>query len=254
MFFDSHAHLTLTDVASKATEMIKRAKENSVDKIINVCTDRMSLEHGLRLAAKYDCIFTAAATTPHDVEKEGEAFFPMVEEAIKNKKLVAIGEIGLDYYYEFSKKEIQKKYFKKYLNLAQENNLPVIIHVRDAFKDLFSVADEVYKDKPALIHCFTGTYEEAKKALDRGWLLSFSGIITFKNSNTLREILKKIPMDRILIETDTPLLAPQSKRGKMNEPSFLPEIAQTVANMKNTSLEDVENITYQNTLNYFKMK
>jgi TatD DNase family protein len=250
-FIDSHAHLTDQNVYENLPEVILRAKKANVSKIINICTDKDSLDKGLDLSEKYDFIYLSAASTPHDVEKNGEEFFKLVEKAIINKKLVAIGETGLDYHYELSKKQIQKKYLIEYLLLSKKYNLPIIFHVREAFSDLFSITDEFYKNQKALLHCFTGTLQESKQVLDRGWYLSFSGIVTFKKNDDLRNVLKTIPLDRILIETDSPLLAPQSKRGKKNEPANVVEIAECIAKVKNLSLEKIAEITYENTIKFF---
>jgi len=253
-FFDSHAHLTDQDAYENLDEIIERAKMANITKIINICSDKISIEKGLLLTKKYNFIYTAAATSPHMVEKEGDFFFPVVENLAKNKKIVAIGETGLDYFYEYSNKEIQKKFLIKYFQLAKKYNLPVIIHARDAFLDLFSIADEFYyQNEKAVLHCFTGNEKEAKEILKRGWYISFSGIVTFKNNYTLRKVLKYIPMDKILIETDSPLLSPQSKRGKKNEPANLVEIAQYIANEKNIILEELAKITYENTSRCFSL-
>mgnify|MGYP003338475028 CR=1 FL=1 len=222
-----------------------------VEAIVNICTDERTLERGIAMKGGSPEVVLTASTTPHDVEKEGESFFPKVEKAAKEGLLQAIGETGLDYYYEHSPKELQKKYLIKYFGLAKEVGLPVVFHCRDAFADLFSIAEVEYKEKPALLHCFTGTLEEAKTVLDLGWYISFSGIITFKRSHELREVVKYAPLDRIMIETDSPYLAPQSKRGKVNEPSFIPETAALVAELKGTSLEEVARQTKVNARTFF---
>lgn len=253
-FIDSHAHLTDGDGYDDLDKIIEKARVANVTRIINICSDKASLEKGLLLKDKYDFIYLAAATTPHDVEKDGVDFYPIVVDAAKNRKIIAIGETGLDYYYEYSKKEIQKKFLIKYFLLAREYNLPIIIHCRDAFLDLFSIADEFYNNKKALIHCFTGKEEEANEVLKRGWYISFSGIITFKNSENLGNIIKDTPIDRILIETDSPLLSPQSKRGKKNEPANLIEIAECIAKIKKISLQEVAKNTFANAVKFFSLK
>jgi len=171
----------------------------------------------------------------------------------KEKKLIAIGETGLDYFYGLSKKDLQKKYLINYFRLAIKHKLPLILHCRDAFLDLFEIADKEFVDQKALLHCFTGTQKEVRNVLDRGWYVSFSGIITFKNSNDLIEIVKICPLDRILIETDSPLLAPQSKRGKLNEPAYVVETAQMIASIKNVSLEEIAKITFDNAMKFYQM-
>ncbi len=252
MFFDSHAHLTLKQIDT-IEETLIRAKEKKVKKIINICIDVIGLKRGLELSKKHPWIYNAAATTPHDVGKLGERDFAYFKKAAKDKQLIAIGETGLDYYYMHSEKELQKKFLIQYVHLALQCKLPVIFHCREAFSDLFSITDLEYPSSAAILHCFTGTKEEAKKALDRGWCISFSGIVTFKKSEELRQIVKYVPLDRLLIETDTPYLAPQSKRGQENEPSFIIETAKILADIKDLSLEEISKITYQNSCKIFQL-
>lgn len=247
---DSHAHLTSPELIDSASEMAERAHEAGVEKIVNICTDVPSLEGGLALAKKDSSIFNTAATTPHDVEKEGETFFPIVKRHVND--LVAIGETGLDYFYEHSPKKLQQEYLQRYFALAKEANLPVIFHCREAFPDLFTIADEMYRDLPAVLHCFTGTLEEAKSCLDRGWFISFSGIITFKKSEALRKVVSYVPLDRMFVETDSPYLAPQSKRGKQNEPANVIEVAEKVAEEKGVNVEEVARQTAKNSAEFFR--
>lgn len=220
MLFDTHAHLTWGDTYDKLPEILKRAKQTGVEKIVNICTDEETLNRGLRMSEEW--IYQAGATTPHDVEELGEKDFPHFEKAAKEGKLIAIGETGLDYFYEHSNRALQKKFLTRYFHLALETKLPTIIHCRDAFADLFEIADNEYREKgapaPCLMHCFTGTWEEAKKALDRNWPISASGIITFKKSEALREVFRKVPLSHIVIETDTPYLAPQGEADPMSLP------------------------------------
>jgi len=251
MYVDSHAHLTVPSVVDHVEEILARAQQKQLKAIVNICVDPASLEKGILLAERHAWVFNAAATTPHDVEKEGELFFPLVEEKARQRKLVAIGETGLDYHYQHSPIELQKKYLVKYFELATSVKLPVIFHCRDAFKDLFELADLHFKGQRAVLHCFTGTLEEAKGCLERGWMISMSGIITFKKSETLREVAAYVPLDRLLIETDTPYLAPQSKRGKSNEPSYIDETAQMVGQIKALPIEDVGQATAENAAQFF---
>jgi TatD DNase family protein len=251
MFTDSHAHLSSPDLFPHAEELLLRAKERGVDKIVNICTDALSLERGIELSRNYPSVFNTAATTPHDVEKEGESFFPLVERAVSKRQLVAIGETGLDYYYHHSDRKVQQRFLGRYFQLAQTAQLPVVIHCREAFDDLFSMADSEYADAPAVLHCFTGSLDEARRVIDRGWMLSLSGIVTFKKSTVLQEVAQYVPLDRILIETDAPYLAPQSQRGKRNEPSFLPETAAVIAHLKKISVEEVARETSLNAAQFF---
>lgn len=255
MIIDSHAHLTSDQLYSDVDAIVQRALDSSIDKIINICTDEITYTRGLELSSKYPFIYNAAATTPHDVEKEGELYFELFKKAAQNKKLIAIGETGLDYFYEHSPKELQKEFFIKYLKLAIDCNLPIIIHCRDAFNDFFKIIDEHYPLKRrGVLHCFTGSVLEAEELVKRDWYVSFSGIITFKKSIELREALTIVPLENILIETDSPYLAPQSKRGKVNEPANVIETAKMIATVKEVSLDTVLDCTTKNAKELFKLQ
>lgn len=249
MYFDSHAHLS---GLPQIEEIMTRAKHAAVSKIVNICTDPETLRQGLALEKRYPQIKNAGATTPHDVEKEGEEAFPIFAEAAQSGQLVAIGETGLDYFYAELDRNVQKRFLKRYLHLALECSLPVIFHCREAFADLFVIADAEYKQRaPAILHCFTGTTNEAEQVFSRGWHLSLSGIVTFKKSYALREVAKMAPLHQLLIETDTPYLAPQSKRGQPNEPSYLPETARYIAEAKGISPQEVAQATFENASRLF---
>lgn len=257
MYCDSHAHLTSSPLFHRLDAVLANAQAANITQIINICTDQNSLEKGLELAKNNPWIFNAAATHPHDVEKEGEDLFPIMSQAALLGKIVAVGEIGLDYHYMHSSKEVQKQFLRRYLQLAIESHLPVIIHCREAFSDFFNILDTEYKIGgnygPGVLHCFTGTLAEAEQVLKRDWYLSLSGIVTFKKSAELREVAKIVPLERLLIETDAPYLAPQSHRGKENEPAFLPETAEVIATVKGISLAELAHATLQNTCRLFKI-
>ncbi len=253
MYIDSHAHLSSNELFPEIEDLLKRATAAKVDTIVNICTDKMTLERGIVLKKQYKQILLAASATPHDPEEEADLFFHDVEKAASEKLLVAVGETGLDYYYEHASKAVQQKRLVRYFQLALQSNLPVIFHCRDAFDDLFMIAESEYRNKPALLHCFTGTMQEAKKVLDLGWMISFSGIITFKKSEALREVVRYVPLDRMLIETDAPYLAPGSKRGKINEPAFIAETASVAAEIKQVSLEDLAKHTRENARVFFSL-
>ncbi len=252
-YTDSHAHLSSPAVLPEMGKIIQRAKEAHVRRMINICTDAQTLQDGLHLATLYPEIRNAGATTPHDVEKLGERDFPLFQEAAQQGKLVAIGETGLDYHYEHSPRPLQQDFLKRYFQLALSVQLPVIFHCREAFADLFTLADAHYQG-PAVLHCFTGTAEEAKQVFDRGWYLSFSGIITFKKSQSLRDIAKWAPLSQLLIETDTPYLAPQKYRGLINEPAYLPETAQCLAEIKGLPVEEIARITSENASTFLNLE
>jgi TatD DNase family protein len=248
---DSHAHLTSDALFDEANTLIERAKESGLTHIVNICTDLPTLERGLKLAEENPFIVNTAATTPHDVLKEGESFFPHVEKHAHN--LVAIGETGLDYYYEHSPKDTQKKFFIRYLHLAKKLKKPVVIHCRDAFDDFFEIVDAEYGKNPLILHCFTGTLEEAKQVLKRGYYLSLSGIVTFKKSLELKEVAKITPLNQLLIETDAPYLAPNSRRGKRNEPSYIKETAEHIASLKGIPVEELIQATATNAKSIFNL-
>ncbi len=241
MLIDSHAHLTHEGVDGRA--LLERAKQASIEHVINICTNPQELEEGIALAKEYPWISNVASTTPHDVEKDGEKDFEWF--ASQTEHLVAIGETGLDYYYEHSQKELQQHFLRRYFQLAKKVNLPVVIHCREAFADFFRILDEEYEGK-GVLHCFTGTLEEADEVIKRGWYLSISGIVTFKKSTVLQEVAKKVPLEQLLIETDAPYLAPVPYRGKQNEPAYLVETAKFVADLRGISFEELGKATSAN--------
>ncbi|MBS0635020.1 MAG: TatD family hydrolase [Verrucomicrobia bacterium] len=246
---DAHAHLT-HDVELPLA-LLERAKDAGVVGIINVCTGTDDLMRGLSLAKTCHApkIYTVAAQTPHDALHEDEEFFRAVEEHAQS--LVAIGEIGLDYHYDFAPKDKQKALFVRYLKLASTLKLPVVIHCREAFYDLADIIDATAPELKVMLHCFTGTLEEAKEAVRRGWYVSMSGIVTFPKSTSLQDVARFVPDDNLLIETDSPYLAPQGHRGKTNEPAFLGATAKFVANLRGVPVESLVEITTRNVKRLF---
>jgi len=215
-FFDTHAHITSEELYNDIDGILERAKKNHVFYILNVASDLFSLEKGLILSEKYPFIFLAAAIHPHEAGKQNFEFEKKIEKALQEKKLIAVGEIGLDYYYKHSTPEAQKKKLIQDLQIALDYNLPVIIHCRDGFIDLFPIMEKYFPKKDVVLHCFTGTDKEAIEALNRGWMISISGIVTFPKSTSLQNTVKNIPLENLFIETDCPYLAPGMYRGKKN--------------------------------------
>lgn len=246
---DAHAHLTHDEALP--TAILENAEKAGIVGIINVCTGSLDLKRGLALAksAQMPKIYTAAAQTPHDAKDEDLQFYSDIEACAD--QLVAIGEIGLDYYYDFAPKDKQKALFERYLKLAHKLNLPVVIHCREAFRDLADTIDAVAPNIKVMLHCFTGSLEEAQEAVQRGWYVSLSGIVTFPKSTSLQEVAKVVPDDLLLIETDSPYLAPQGHRGKTNEPAYLTATAQFVANLRGVSVESLATITTRNVRRLF---
>lgn len=249
---DSHAHLSASPLVDEIDALMTRAEQAGITQVINICTGSDSLQKGIALSKKYPgVLYNAAGVHPHDAEKDGDQFFHVVKESLEN--LVAIGETGLDYHYQHSSREAQIAWLIKHLQLASQCRLPVVIHCREAFADLFSILDEHYPTGKGVLHCFTGTLAEAKQVIQRGWYLSLSGVVTFKKSMELREVARYVPLEQLLIETDAPFLAPQSKRGKQNEPSYLPETAAMVAAVKGITTSEVAQATSQNASAFFSL-
>lgn len=255
MLIDSHAHLSAQPLLDQVDAILARAKATNIEKVVNICTDPENLQEGLRLAESYSWLYNAGAVHPHDAASLGESFFSTIATLARQKKLIALGETGLDYHYNHSPAEIQQECLRKHLLLALECELPVIIHCRLAFPDFFRILDETYcpngRHGPGVLHCFTGTAEEAKNVLDRGFYISFSGVVTFKKSEELRKVVQSTPLDRMLIETDAPYLAPQSHRGKTNEPAFVKEVAEVIAAVKQLPFETVAEATTANAKKLF---
>lgn len=255
---DSHAHLTSDAVYHEIDPILARAASAGVAAIVNICTDEATLLRGIALAKTHPHVFNAGATTPHDVEQEGERLFPLFEKHARDGSLVAVGETGLDYFHHHSPVEKQKEFLRRYLHLALECRLPVIIHCRDAFDDFFRILDEEYvvdgKHAPGVLHCFTGTLKEAKEVIARGWYLSLSGIVTFKKCGELKEVAADVSLDRLLIETDTPYLAPQPYRGKTNEPAYLVDTAKAIAEIRGIPFTDLVQATSDNAKRLFHLR
>ena len=251
MYIDSHAHLTGEALRDHLGPMLERAGHAGVQAVVNICTDEKSLEEGIALHQRCPWVFNAAALTPHDVHREGGAFFSQVCRAAKEGHLVAIGETGLDYYYPELDKGLQKQFLQQHMDLAKTSGLPLIFHCREAFQDLFKYTDAYGLSKPALVHCFTGTKEEAQEIVARGWYLSLSGILTFAKSEALRQAVRGLPEDRLLIEPDAPFLAPQKHRGKTNEPAFVIEVAAVLGSLYGRSQQEMGQITAENACHFF---
>lgn len=242
---DSHAHLTCDPLYKEIDILVERAKKAGLTKIVNICTDPLTLERGVAYAKKEPMIVNVGSTTPHDVEKEGEECFPLFEKHARAGDFVAIGETGLDYYYQHADRSVQQHFLRRYLRLAGELSLPVVIHCRDAFDDFLSILKKEFNGQ-GILHCFTGTMQEAYAVLDQGFYISFSGIVTFKRSEELQKVAKMVPIERLLIETDAPYLAPHPNRGKQNEPAFLTYTAAFLAHLKGISQEELAEITARN--------
>ena len=245
---DTHAHIYYEDYANDLPGVINRAKKNNVNKIICVGTDIKTSQESLNISKLYDNIYCTVAIHPHEAKIARNCYISDLNRMAKNAKVVAIGESGLDYYYNHSSPAIQKKIFIDQIALSKDLDLPIVVHNRESDNDMIDI---LQKHKPTgVVHCFSGDSILAKKLIDIGFYISFTGIITFKNS-TLSSIIKEIDMDRIMLETDSPYLTPVPNRGKLNEPSNVKIIAQKIAEIKELELEFVISKTTENALKLF---
>ncbi len=252
MIVDTHAHLDFPDYKADLESVLSRAKEAGVGYIINVGTNLASSEKSIALAERYDAMYASIGVHPHDASKISDQNWQTLEALATKPKVVAVGETGLDYYRNRSPREDQQRLFRRHLTLAKTHGLPVIIHSRDASDDCLKILEE-HKNGllKGVVHCFSGTKETAKKCLELGLYISFAGPITFSNASTLREVAKTVPVERLLLETDSPFLSPHPKRGGRNEPSYLPFTVAVLAEIYGLSVNDIARITTLNAYTLF---
>ena len=252
--FDSHSHLNDKKFDEDREEQIKKIRESGVSNFITAGYSVESSKKALEIAKKYDFIYTTAGVSPNDIPQTEEELWKQLAEiekiVEKNKeKICAIGEIGLDYYWNTDNKELQKKAFIEQIKIANKYNLSIVIHTREAVMDTLQILKENKVTKTGVFHCCPQNRELIKEGLKLGFYISFAGPITFKNSKNAEEMINLVPNDRILIETDSPYLAPEPVRGTRNTPANVKYIAQKIADVKGLTLEEVEKITFENTKN-----
>ena len=254
MLIDSHAHIQGKEYAGEAADVIARARAAGVEKIIAVggAGDMSSNTEAVALADSFPNIYATVGMHPHDAKDVGADELRALRELTSHPKVIAVGETGLDYYYNHSPHEVQRRVFAQFIGMARETGLPIVVHERDAAQEAAELLrSEGGRELHGVIHCFTGNYEAACDYLDLGFYLSFTGIITFKNAEPLRDVVCKVPLERMLVETDSPFLTPMPHRGKRNEPAFVRLVAETVAKVKGISLEEVAERTSQNVQDLF---
>ena len=252
MYFDSHAHYDDESFDEDRYELIESMKEKGVDFIVNAAADLASCETGIALAEKYPFVYCSIGVHPHDVKSLQEEDLEKLRKWATYKKVVAIGEIGLDYYYDSSPRETQREWFKKQLLLAKELDLPVIIHSREACQETFDLIMESGV-REGVIHCFSGSHELAKEYVKRGFYIGIGGSLTFKNAKKTVKVVETIGVENILIETDAPYLTPVPHRGKRNDSSYLEHVVAKIAEIKEIPLEEVASITCQNAKELFRI-
>ena len=246
MLIDTHCHLE--DLA-----VLERAREAGVEKLVNIGCDILSSQQAQKFGAEQDGVFFSAGIHPHEASKVGVDYLEHLRVLAQDPKCVGIGECGLDYYYEHSDRESQKRVFEAQIALAHELQKTLIIHVRDAYEDCLALLARHSLSEGRVIHCFSGNREQAKAFLDLGCYLSISGIVTFKNAEELRQVVRETPLEKLLIETDAPYLAPVPHRGKPNEPAYVRLVAEKIAEIKSLSVGQVIEQTGQNALHVFNL-
>jgi len=255
MFFDTHAHLDDPRFAEDQEQVIENALANHVRRIVNIGCSRESALNTLELVEKYDWIYGTVGLHPHDAKEMTDELLQELRQWAAHPKIVAVGEIGLDYYYDLSPREVQKEVFRQQIRLALELNLPITIHNRDAHQDVFDIlTEENGWSTGGIFHCYSGSAEMAREIVKRGFYISFSGSVTFKNANKLVKAAKAVPLDRLLIETDCPYLAPVPLRGKRNEPAYVVKTAEFLADLHGVSLEEMARITWENGHRVYRIK
>jgi len=250
MYFDTHAHYCDKRYNEDRDELLASMHAGGVSLILNSGSNMRSSKFSSKLAEKYPFIYSSAGVHPHDAKSMTNGTLSELETLFKNPKTVAVGEIGLDYHYDFSPRDVQRSRFREQLELARKLNKPVIIHEREALLDTLDIIRN-YDDLLGVFHCFSGSWETAKTILNMGWYLSFTGVITFKNARRALEVIAKMPSDRLMLETDCPYMAPEPKRGRRNSSLYLTYIAARIAEIRSISCDEVAIMTTDNGKKFF---
>ncbi len=254
MLADSHAHLEMNDFDRDRNEVIRRAGEAGVDLIITVGTTLDDCRKAISIANTFKNVYAAIGIHPHEVKDIDETTYENIKMMAKMDKVVAFGEIGLDFFRNLSPRDVQIRRFEEQLELAGEIGLPIIIHDRDAHQETLKMLEGWKGRHRGVIHCFSGDYIMAEKCLDMGFSISITGAVTFGKSEKLQEVVRHVPVTHLLLETDAPYLTPHPHRGKRNEPAYVVHTARKVAEIKGMSLEELTSMTYQNTKSLFGIK
>jgi TatD DNase family protein len=256
MFIDSHVHLDVPQFDADRVEVIERARAADVEIFLEIAGSQVSdgsLDAGLALTREYPFIYAAVGVHPHEASLYDGALEKKLIAMSEEEKVIGWGEIGLDYHYDNSPRETQRQAFRRQLDIAVDRDLPVIVHTREAEDDTIEILRRSKAGK-GVIHCFTGTEKLAGEALEMGFYISFSGVLTFKNAQVLREIARATPIDRLLIETDCPYLSPAPYRGKRNEPAFVKETAAKLAEIRDTGIDEIARATTGNFKRLFRLQ
>lgn len=247
MLFDTHVHLNAEQFSDDLNEVIERARMEGVRYMVVVGFDRPTITKAMELIEEYDFIYASIGWHPVDAIDMRDEDLEWIEELAKHPKVVAIGEMGLDYYWDKSPKDVQQDVFRKQIQLAKKLKLPIVIHNREATMDIVTILkEENAAEVGGIMHCFSGSVEVAKECVEMNFYISLGGPVTFKNAKKPKEVAQEIPLNKLLIETDCPYLAPHPYRGKRNEPSYVKLVAEQIAELKNLSYEEVSQVTTEN--------
>ncbi len=254
---DSHAHVDVSDFDADRDAMLDRAQAAGVGTLLAIGNgpEIENLGASVSYAEQHDWIYAAVGIHPHEAQHATEAHYAELDRLLLNPRVIALGEIGLDYHYDHSPRDVQADVFRHQLNQARQAKRPIIIHCREAWPDCLKILDESWRSSGlgGIFHCFTGTAEEARVGMEMGFLVSFAGNVTYAKAQNLRDVANTIPMDRLLVETDSPFLAPQSQRGRRNEPANVAEVARTIGNVRNLPADEVAGITAENFRRLFRL-
>ena len=250
---DSHCHLTAPQFDTDRDTVIERARQAGVSPIVTISDEIGDLPKCQALCKRHNDLFYSAGVHPHHAKTWRPEFLDLIRTATQDPKCCAIGEIGLDYHYDFSPRDMQQKVFEAQLALAKELNLPAVVHCREAVEDVWAIVNHV-KPQQLVIHCCTERWEDVKRFVEAGYFLSFTGIATYPKSDDVRETIKHCPISQLMVETDAPFLAPIPHRGKRCEPAYVLEVAKCVAMVKGLSVEEVDRVTSENAVQFFGLR
>lgn len=255
MLIDSHAHLDDERFDRDRDELIKSLGKNGISTVINIGADLPSSIKSVKLSEQYDNIYAAVGVHPHSASEMDEGTIEVLKAFSSREKVVAIGEIGLDYYYDNSPRDVQRIWFRRQMKLAKEVNLPIVVHSREANQETIDMIKAESDGKlTGVIHCYSGSVELMKEYIKLGYYISLGGPVTFKNAKTPKEVAKVVPIDRLLVETDSPYLTPEPHRGKRNEPLYVRHVAAMIAELRGMTIEELARATSENTKRLFNLR
>jgi TatD DNase family protein len=255
---DSHAHLEFPQFDEDRDAMLERTRAAGVETLLAIGsgTGPERLNAAIPFAEQHDWIYATVGIHPHEARLATEEHFEKLDELAKHPRVIAWGEMGLDYYYDHSPREVQQQVFRRQLGQARAAKLPIVIHCRDAWADCLEMIEQDWRSSGlgGILHCFTGTLEDAKRGLDMGFMVSFAGNVTYKKMQNLRDVAKEIPLERLLTETDSPFLPPEGRRGKRNEPANVVEVARALGNVRDLPGEEIAAVTAANFRRFFRLE